>query len=156
MKPEILKCPYCNQKLQTYTAPDFFAPCCGKLVAVRETNEVHVMVYIPSMLPLSCIGNNDANKPIKGVTVRDANRGRESRWTKIYFGDGCYYVRIIGGFDLEKVGLPHGLSMGQGYSTPLEAAEHADLIDAVLDLIVTRAKGEALDQVEKEIVEQLS
>jgi len=153
--PEVILCPYCNQKLQNFTAPDFFSECCGKIVGVIEREQKHVQVFIPPTLPLSCIGNNDANKPIPGVTVRDANRGRETRWTHIYFHGG-WYVRIVGGFDLEKAGLPHGLAMGQLFSTQKEAAAHADLVDSVMDLIAARVMEQTLVEVEKEIVEQLS
>lgn len=152
--PETLCCPYCNQKLQNYIAPDFISECCGKLIAVREEQVKHVQVFIPPTLPLSCIGNNDANKPIKGVTVRDANRGRESRWTHVYYSAG-WYVRITGGFDLEKAGLPHGLSMGHVFSTAKEAQEYANMVDRILDLIVMRVVEEAAEQVGKEILEQL-
>lgn len=134
MKPDQLQCPYCNQKLLSYTVPNFISECCGKLVAVVERPSVEVQVFIPPTLPLSCIGNNDANKPIPGVTVRDPNKGRESRWTHVYYSGG-WYVRLTGGFDLEKARLPHGLSLGTLFSTAKEAQDHANFVDSVMDLI---------------------
>jgi len=152
--PEVLKCPYCNQKLQSYTVPNFISECCGKLICVREEQTSRVQVYIPPYPPIDCL-DPKLVKPISGVTVRDGNKGRESRWTHIYYSGG-WYVRITGGFDLEKAGLPHGLSTGQLFSTAKEAQAHADLVDKVLDMIVMRVVEEAAELVGKEILEQLS
>lgn len=152
--PETLCCPYCNQKLQSYTVPNFISECCGKLICVREEQTSRVQVFIPPYPPIDCL-DPKLVKPITGVTIRDANRDRESRWTHVYYSAG-WYVRITGGFDLEKAGLPHGLSMGHVFSTAKEAQEYADMVDRILDLIVVRVVEEAAEQVGKEILEQLS
>uniref|UniRef100_A0AB39CDG4 Uncharacterized protein n=1 Tax=Pseudomonas phage HRDY3 TaxID=3236930 RepID=A0AB39CDG4_9VIRU len=155
MNRDQLMCPYCNQKLLNYTVPAFISACCSKLVAASEQQTVDVRVFIPAPDYAKTLPIQGDISPIKGVTIRDANRGRESRWTMIYW-DSEWYVRLIGGFDLEKAGLSHGLSFGQKFSTPKEAAEHADRIDRVMDLIVARVVEETAEFVGKEIVEQLS
>ena len=133
MKPHQLMCPYCNQQLLNYTAPNFYAPCCGKLVGVKEVPTFDVNVFIPVHLPPSC-EDVDANKSIPGLTVRDANRDRSSRWTHIYW-DSDWYVRLIGGYDLEDAGHPHGISVSPKFSTQKEARDYADRLDKIFDLI---------------------
>lgn len=136
MTPENLQCPYCNQPLQNYTTPVFTSECCGKLVGVKVkmTQDVNVFIPVNDWLKHNNIVGD--NTPIKGVTVR-GERNRESQWTKVYW-DGDWYVRLVGGFDLEKAGLPHGLSLGTKFSTVKEACDHADMVDRVLDLIKER------------------
>lgn len=147
MSPENLQCPYCNQPLQNYTTPVFTSGCCGKLIGVKVKMTQDVNVFIPvndwlkkhnlleeAGLKLNCLTGD--NKPIPGVTVR-SDSGRDSKWTKVYW-DGDWYVRLVGGFNLEKAGLSHGLSLGTKFSTVKEACDHADMVDRVLDLIKER------------------
>lgn len=134
MTPDLLKCPYCNQKLLHYTAPAFISECCGKLVGVKVETVVDVNVFVPvkDYLVQHRIEHGDIT-PIRGVTVR-SERNRVSDWTRVYW-HGDWYVRIIGGFDLEKARLPHGLSLGTKFSTVKEACDHADFVDRILDMI---------------------
>lgn len=133
MSPENLQCPYCNQPLQNYTTPVFTSGCCGKLIGVKVKMTQDVNVFIPVNDWLKQHNLTGDNTPIKGVTVR-SERDRDSKWTKVYW-DGDWYVRLIGGFDLEKAGLPHGLSLGTKFSTVKEACDHAGMVDRVLDVI---------------------
>lgn len=141
MTHENLQCPYCNQPLQNYTTPVFTSECCGKLVGVKVkmTQDVNVFIPVNDWLKHNNIVGD--NTPIKGVTVR-GERNRESQWTKVYW-DGDWYVRLVGGFDLEKARLPHGLSLGTKFSTVKEACDHADSVDRILDMI----KAQILDGV---------
>lgn len=140
MTRENLKCPYCNQKLLNYTVPSFTTPCCNKLCAASETQTVYVHVFIPVKAYMDQMGVTGDTTPIPGVTVRSEGN-RESRWTKVYMHGG-WYVRIVGGFDLAKAGLPHGLSLGTKFSTVKDACDHADFVDKILDMIVAGASRE--------------
>lgn len=133
MTPDLLKCPYCNEKLQSYAVPGFTAPCCGKLVAARErVKPVDVMVFIPFNHYMHEHGLEGDNTKIPGTVRLDQFR-RDSLWTMVYF-DSDFYVRLTPKFmELEKAGFSHGISLGTKFSSEVDAHRFADTLDKFFD-----------------------
>jgi hypothetical protein len=133
MTPDLLKCPYCNEKLESYSTPAFTAPCCGKLVGARERAPiVDVMVFRPLKDYMQQHGLQGDNTKIPGTVRLKASR-LESRWTMVYF-DSDFYVRLTPKFmELEKAGFSHGISLGTKFSTEADAHRFADTLDKFFD-----------------------
>lgn len=133
MTPDLLKCPYCNEKLESYAVPAFTAPCCGKLVAAREREmPVDVMVFIPVDHYMHEHGLKGDTTKIPGTVRLDPSR-RDSLWTMVYF-ESDYYVRLTPKFmELEKAGFSHGVAISSRFSTQADAHRFADTLDKFFD-----------------------
>jgi hypothetical protein len=77
-------------------------------------------------------------------------RREHSKWTHIYFGADVekgkpWYIRFVPDFmDLEKTGLPHGLSIsGNYFATEEEAAKAADFYDKFFDKMAEEIVAES-------------
>ncbi|WP_274644157.1 hypothetical protein [Pseudomonas serbica] len=151
MTPDLLKCPYCNEKLEGYSVPAFTAPCCGKLVAARErVKPVDVMVFIPQLHYMKEHGLEGDITKIPGTVRRDPFR-RDSLWTMVYF-DGDFYVRLTPKFmELEKAGFSHGVAISSRFSTEAGAHQFADTLDKFFDAMAKtmRANPERMKQLRK-------
>lgn len=133
--PDAIRCPYCNTPLKEYAEPTFTTPCCNRVAkAYMETvPELHV----------TTIGKYTAE--VMGVTgdvskLQDMPRllhsRPESKWTRVYWDRGFYFVRLIPNMlDLEEAGRPWGLALATRYNSPYEAHKFADSVDQFFDLL---------------------
>jgi len=131
--PELL-CPYCNQKLQSYTAPHFTSACCNRLVAVNEITDYRISLSVMGDRHKKQLGLEGDNSRVPGTPKFEGSRPN-SKWTWVFWDMGFHYVRLIPKTISVDSTREWGLAFATTFTSEVEAHSFADSVDAYMDAI---------------------